>query len=99
MAVKPLWYRGNYETRARLVCDNARANASTRCWRCGLTLAEVRALNPRRRIRWQAGHVRASDPRSPLLAEHSLCNERHGQALGEQAKMPNSKRLLDLLSG
>ncbi len=69
----------SYQVRAKKIRDAAYADPSTRCWRCGRTLAEVQAANPDRRIVWHAGHVVTGDRYSPLLAEDSLCNLRDAQ--------------------
>lgn len=63
----------SHQVRARPIRARAYADPSTRCWRCGLTLAEVRAANPRRKVVWHAGHT-APTRYAALLAECSLCN-------------------------
>lgn len=93
---KPAHYSGSYRTRARLIVLAAVRNPLTRCWRCGLTMAEIKLLYPGRRITWQAGHTKDRDSSRPILAEHSYCNERHGQAAGESLKMNHSKRWADV---
>ena len=70
---KPVWRRGSYQVRAARVREAANADPTTRCWRCG-GLAVVG--DP-----WQAGHVRDSDPTSPLAAEHQSCNTAAGSRL------------------
>ena len=67
-------YRGDYARRAAIVRRNANANPLTRCWRCG-QLAQPGQP-------WQAGHLRDSDPTSPLLPEHRRCNAAAGGRLG-----------------
>lgn len=79
-------YGGDYRRRAKRVTDAAKANPATTCWRCGRTLAQVRAANPRRRVTWDAGHTIDGDPHCPLLAECSVCNRGAGQALAEQKR-------------
>lgn len=59
--------------------ERAYADPSTRCWRCGLTLAEVRARNPERKVVWHAGHT-GPGRFAALLAECSLCNLRDAAA-------------------
>ncbi|MEZ5409572.1 MAG: hypothetical protein R2761_16200 [Acidimicrobiales bacterium] len=66
----------SHQLRAKPVRQRAYADPSTRCWRCGLTLAEVRLANPGRRIEWHAGHTEPTRY-APLLAECSLCNWRN----------------------
>jgi hypothetical protein len=76
---------------AKLVRRCANANSSTRCWRCGLTLAEAREKwGPR--ITWTAGHLVDGQPDHTLTlrdlaAEHSRCNYSAG------ASLANSKRV------
>ncbi len=68
----------SHQVRARAVRRNAYADPSTVCWRCGRTLAEVKAAEPKRRVVWHAGHT--GDPPSrfdPLLPECSPCNLRN----------------------
>lgn len=79
-------YSGPYEARAKLVRDAATANPLTKCWRCGLTLREVRAKFPRRRVFWTAGHTVDGDPHCALLAECSPCNFSAGQVLSMQRR-------------
>ena len=61
-----------YAVQARRVRDAANANALTRCWRCGRTLAEVRQSKPK--ARWTAGHIVDGQVGGALLAECSPCN-------------------------
>lgn len=72
MANKP-HHRGDFPKRAKAIRDAAYANPATTCWRCGLTLQPGR--------KWTAGHLRDSDPTSPLAPECSRCNYSAGQAL------------------
>ena len=65
----------SHQVRARVIRRNAYADPSTRCWRCGRTLAEVKAAEPRRRVEWHAGHT--GGRYDPLLAECSPCNLRN----------------------
>ncbi len=67
---------GSYRVRAARVRELANADPTTRCWRCG---ALASPGDP-----WTAGHVRDSDPSSPLRAEHASCNYRAGQRLGRE---------------
>ena len=64
-----------FQVRAKPIRDRAYADPSTACWRCGLTLAQVRAANPGRKVVWHAGHT--GGRHDPLLAECSLCNLRN----------------------
>lgn len=64
----------SYRVRAARLRAAANADPSTTCWRCG---GGAVVGDP-----WTAGHVRDSDPWSPLRPEHASCNYRAGQALG-----------------
>ena len=79
-------YRGDYQTRSRLVREAAYANPATRCRWCLLTLAEAQALYPEKSVKWDAGHRDHTDPRAPLAAEHAHCNRSEGQAFGVQKR-------------
>jgi hypothetical protein len=69
------------------------ANPSTRCWRCGLTLAEIRARTPRsKRVVWQAGHTVDGDNSFPLAAECNVCNEAAGARYGNRKRGLNPSR-------
>lgn len=75
-APKGAHHRGDYHRRSRAVTAAARANPSTRCWRCGRTLQQ-HGLNTRGNPDWwTAGHMRDADPTSPLLPEANSCNVR-----------------------
>lgn len=58
-------YAGDYKKRAKAVRD-----AAEYCWLCG---GGPRADDP-----WQADHVIAGDPNSPLAAAHRSCNASRG---------------------
>ena len=73
-----------YQCRAKLVREQAYATPGARCWRCKLTLAEVREANPGRKVVWHAGHT--GGRYDPLMAECSLCN------LRDSARMTTAKR-------
>jgi hypothetical protein len=83
---KPPHRRGDYQRRAAVVCAAAYANPDTRCWRCGLTLAEVPGST------WDAGHLVDGQPGGVLAAEHSRCNRSAGAALGNQMRRKVSRR-------
>lgn len=76
----------SFKMRARPVREAAYADTTTRCWRCGRTLAEVVAAEPGRKVEWHAGHTVTGDPWSPLLAECSPCNLRDAQAITTQLR-------------
>jgi hypothetical protein len=72
-------HAGTYQTQAKRVVDAAYANPYTRCWRCGLTLAEAPPTRAGKPQRWTAGHtvpglVGANADDGTLLAEHASCN-------------------------
>jgi hypothetical protein len=83
---KPAHYSGSYHVRSRAVRQAANANPLTRCWRCGLTLAEHKPHKSGKPARWQAGHLVDSDPTSPLLPEASTCNTRAGAKLRHRTR-------------
>jgi hypothetical protein len=73
-----------YRRMAAAVRAAAYANPSTTCWRCGLTLDEIRRTQPR--ATWDAGHIIDGDLSAGLRAECRRCNRSAGAAMG------NSKR-------
>jgi|LakMenEpi03Aug12_release.lakeMendotaPanAssembly.Ray.scaffolds.fasta_scaffold388768_2 hypothetical protein len=68
--------RGSYQTQAAAVRAAAYADPTTRCRRCGLTLADKPGDT------WDAGHIHDGVPGSPLAAEHSSCNRSAGATAG-----------------
>lgn len=84
--VKPPWHRGRYHQQAAAVRRAANANPSTRCWRCGRTLAEIRKAKPH--ARWQAGHLVDGQVGGPLAPECSPCNTGAGAAMGNRKRRP-----------
>jgi hypothetical protein len=91
---KPRHYQGQYWLRSRIVRATANADPTTRCWRCGLTLAEHKPHKNGTPAKWTAGHTRDGDPTAPLAPEASTCNftagARHGNDLrrGKPAVQP-----------
>ena len=83
---KPAHYRGSYHVQSRLVRERAYADPTTRCWRCGHTLAEHAPHKTGKPPRWTAGHVRDGDPTSPLLPEASTCNKSAGATHGNRLR-------------
>lgn len=83
-------YRGSYDTRAKRVRDLAYGDPATTCWRCGRTLAQARASDPD--VTWHAGHVFDGDPNSPLMPEHSSCNQSAGAKAGHKRRELNPSR-------
>lgn len=79
-------HQGTYPARAQAVRDQAYADPTTRCWRCGHTLAEAQAKHPTKRVRWTAGHTIDGDSTAPLAPEHSTCNYAAGGQLGAQRR-------------
>jgi hypothetical protein len=79
-------YTGTYDTRAKRVRDAAYSDPSTRCWRCGLTLAEVPGAT------WHAGHTVDGNSNFPLAPEHSTCNTAAGAKAGHRRKALNPSR-------
>ena len=93
--VKPAHYRGTYHVEARQVREAAYANPSTRCWRCGLTLAEHPRHKTGRPAHWTAGHLVDGQPGGPLLPEASTCNYAAGAGQGNRRRrkpQPNVSR-------
>lgn len=80
------WHSGTYLVQSRKVRERAAANPATRCWRCGLMLHQCRPHRNGKPARWTAGHVRDSDPTSPLLPECSPCNKSAGAAYGNRLR-------------
>jgi len=82
--------RGHYDARYRSDAAKVRASANrdplTRCWRCGLTLAEHAAHKTGRPPTWDAGHIHDGVPGSPLMPEASTCNRTAGAHLGHQRR-------------
>lgn len=69
---KQAHHRGTYHRRSRLVVAAARADLSTRCWRCNRTMAEIRKVKPR--AIWTAGHLVDGQIEGELRPECSPCN-------------------------
>ena len=91
--MKPPHHSGSFAREALAVRLAAYAEPQTRCWRCRLTLVEVQAAFPRRRVRWTAGHLVDGQAGGPLAAECSPCNFGAGAVLGNaQRVMPRSRR-------
>ena len=73
---KPPHHSGTYHVQARRIREQANANPDTRCWRCGKTMAEIRATKPQ--AKWTAGHLIAGQANGPMLPECSPCNYGYG---------------------
>ncbi len=83
----------HHKRAAKLVTDAAYADPSTRCQAtlangatCGRTLAEHPPTRTGKAPSWDAGHVIAGDPNSPLRPEVASCNRAEG------ARMTNHQR-------
>lgn len=76
---KPAHYRGSYHTQSARIRARAYANPATTCWRCGLTLAQVRQHHPH--AKWTAGHIIDGQPGGPMAPEDSWCNYSQGAKL------------------
>lgn len=85
-------HSGSYGVRARAVRDAANADPSTRCWRCGKTLAEARRMWPDRNVTWHAGHTVDGNSAFPLAPEHSVCNTSAGGVIGSKRRALRSSR-------
>ncbi len=79
-------YRGSYAREAAEVRRRANADPSTRCQRCGLTLAEHRPHRSGRPATWDAGHVHDGQVGGPLGPEVSTCNRSAGAAEGNRRR-------------
>ena len=75
-------HRGDYHVRSRQVRDQANADPTTTCWRCGRTLAQHPPHKNGKPARWTAGHLIDGDPTSPLAPEASTCNYSAGATTG-----------------
>ena len=84
--MKPAHYRGSYHAQARAVRVAAYLNTATRCWRCGLTLAEIHKRHAQ--AKWTAGHLVDGQAGGALAPECSPCNYSHGARAGNQKRKP-----------
>lgn len=73
-----LWHDNDYPRRAKAITDAAKRNPLAVCWRCQRTLAQHPPHKTGRPPTWHAGHIHDGDPRSPLAAEASTCNQQQG---------------------
>ena len=83
------WHSGSYASRAAAIRAAAYRSIDTRCWRCGMTLEQVRHVKPN--ARWQAGHVNDSEVGGLLRAECSPCNASAGASYGNAKRSPRSQ--------
>lgn len=95
--VKAPHHRGSYHRRSAEVRALAYSQPDTRCWVCGLTLAEIRVRNPR--AKWTAGHIRDGEVDGMLLPECSVDNYSRGARYGNRRRAkyrPQPPRITDL---
>lgn len=85
---KKPWHNSQHDAAARILNAQADADPTTRCWRCGRTMAEIRRTKPR--ARWQAGHLIDGVSAAGYGHECSECNARAGQALAVAARQPRT---------
>lgn len=78
-------HKGTFHQESARIRAAAYADPTTRCWRCGRTLEQVRKVKPH--AKWTAGHLIDSTPGAPLAAECSPCNYSHGAALGNRSPL------------
>jgi hypothetical protein len=78
-------HRGSYQVTAARVRAIANADPATTCWRCGLTLAEIR-LHRNPKARWTAGHLNDGQVGGPLAPECSPCNYGAGATHGNNQR-------------
>jgi len=83
-------YRGSFGARSRAVRAAANADPSTRCRRCGLTMAEFVARFPDRKAAWQAGHTVDGHQLSALSPEHAWCNASDGARKRNRVRVLNN---------
>jgi hypothetical protein len=81
--IKAAHHRGTHQARAKRITDAAYRNPHQTCWRCGLTLTEIQARYPRRRVHWTGGHLIDGLEDGPMAPECSPCNYTDGQRLAQ----------------
>ncbi|MEJ7719808.1 MAG: hypothetical protein WKF58_04925 [Ilumatobacteraceae bacterium] len=95
MKTKP-HHRGTHQVRARRLVAAAKADPTTKCWRCGLTLAEHRLHKNGKPAFWTAGHLVDGEIDGVLMPEASRCNYEAGAAAGNrrrrQPRNPTSRK-------
>ncbi len=79
-------HRGSHQVRARAIVAAANADPTTKCGRCGKTLAEHRPHRNGTAARWDAGHVHDGQVGGPLRPEASTCNRSAGASKGNQLR-------------
>lgn len=81
MARKP-HHSGTYVRDSAILRAAAYADPTTRCARCGRTLAEHPPTRTGKPPRWQAGHVNDGQIGGPLRPEADVCNTAAGARRG-----------------
>ena len=83
---KPAHRRGSYQRDAARVRALAYADTSTRCHRCGKTLAEHRPHRNGTPATWDAGHIEDGRAGGALVPEASTCNRSAGASDGNRRR-------------
>lgn len=81
-------HRGTYHVQAAHTRAAAYLDNTTRCWRCGQTLDEIRKTKPH--AKWTAGHLVDGQVNGPMAAECSPCNYSAGAAAGNRRRRPRT---------
>ena len=81
-------HRGTYFAQAAAVRARANVDPTTRCWRCGRTLAQHPPHRNGKPARWTAGHVHDGQIGGPLEPEASTCNYSAGATMGNRQRAP-----------
>ena len=84
---KAAHHRGTHQARAAKLVAAAKADPSTRCWRCGTTLAAHPPHKNGRPAYWTAGHVNSGEVNGEYRPEASVCNYKHGAAYGNRLRV------------
>lgn len=82
-------HRGTHQTTAKRITDQANANPSTVCWRCGLRLDQHQPHRNGRPAYWTAGHLHDGQIDGPMAPEASTCNYSAG---GKAARARDRQR-------
>lgn len=85
-------HAGTFGNQSRKLRATANRTPFTTCARCGMTLAELRARNPGKRIVWCAGHVNRGEVNGKLRPECSICSAREGQRVTSAILRARPKR-------
>jgi hypothetical protein len=87
-------HSGTHQRRAARLKARADADPTTRCWRCGKTLADHAPHRNGKPATWTAGHPDGYEgvPDAPLLPEASTCNYSHGATYGNRQRKRRTLR-------